>query len=130
MNHNGGLILKFGVDELLTELLKNREDHKVIYEEAVAGFKEAVGKFAAKIIAILEEGNIPDPHTGLQVPQHHLNKYDTAIKMLQMTTETELQLTQEQFNCYVMDQWHFQQQFLTGASHYNSTRALRKMSEF
>jgi hypothetical protein len=129
MNRSGGLVLRFKVDDLLKELRTNRADHEKIFNEAMTGFKKAFKKKLVELSNALEKGQTPQPNLGLTVPTNSLAQYDTAIKMLDLTTESELELTQDQFNCYVMDQWHFQQNFLRSAMMYDSNSARMKFMD-
>ena len=138
MNRNGKGInnLEFKTKEVLSALESNRAQHKQVYEEAVEGYKAALIDAYKTAIADLDsairelEDKLPSSvymgdresidYPSLVAP-HHLDEYDTAIKMLEMTTDEKIVLTQEQFHCYVMDKWSWSQAFVGANSAYTTT---------
>jgi len=44
-------------------------------------------------------------------PSEHTKDYDRAIKALEMTTLTEINLTEQQFAAWVMDDWSWKAAF-------------------
>jgi hypothetical protein len=118
----GGLELEFKVHELLVALKENRDEHEKIFNEAVEGFHKEYKEKLVQLVADAEEGKFyKRPQMNLTAPVNHLAEYNTAIRMLEMTTAQTITLTQEQFNCYVMDQWFFQHEFLLSNSLYSGT---------
>lgn len=91
--------------EVLVALRENRAEHKEIYDEAVEGFKKkAKEKLQAKLDA-LESGKYVDVNVSLRKPQHYLKTFDRIIRMLEMSIDDEITLTEGQFSAYVMNDW-------------------------
>jgi hypothetical protein len=55
-------------------------------------------------------------------PMDQTRDYDRAITMLDMTTADDIELTPEQFQCYVMDDWSWKHQFSASNSNYTRTK--------
>lgn len=126
-------------EDLLGKIKANRESHIREYKEACAGYKDAA---LAKIdevfdelkdrIANLKEGHVIElvaVHFGLEVPVSYESHYDRAIGMLEMSLDTEVEITSEEYQQYVMDDWQWKESFTTTAASYspaNIQKILRK----
>lgn len=123
--------VKVGRDELLTTVRLNFEKHKADYNEAVDDYKVLVVKLAkdnAKIakvnVKMANAFRIKDIKHFSNVPSapvHYSKEYERAIKMLEMSVESEIDLEEEIFNQLVMDEWSWKHHFV-GAN--MSTKAL------
>jgi len=51
-------------------------------------------------------------------PMNQTPEYDQAIRMLEMSVEDEVELTAGEFSQFVMDRWHWKQQFSATNSAY------------
>lgn len=110
-------------DELLDKLHENRAQHRKIFLEAVDGFR-------TKAIELLEAA-LDDARAGrrvkasfhLQQPVDQTREYDRTIKMLEMSVDSHVELTAQEFEAYVMDRWAWKHQFLTANSFYSTTAA-------
>lgn len=105
----------------LKDILKdNRLKHVTEYEEAMKEFrKEAIKKMAYNLETAQGGGEI-EVALGLVRPQSFQEHYDTAIRMLEMSTEKEVELTVEEFRQYVEDKWQWKHQFISSTSMYNN----------
>lgn len=126
--------------QLLATLIENREKHRAEYLLAVAGYKDMATKKLAtlhgKAKASLEESygllqsriDKCDPTDEdnalndqitlisaqcftLKVPKDHTKSYDVAIKMAEWEVNENVTLEQAQFQCFVLDDWDWQQEF-------------------
>lgn len=98
-------------DELLETVRANRANHRKIFLEAVDGFR-------AKAIELLNErlkeavaGRRVDVSIRLPRPVDQTRDYDKIIKMLEMSVDDEIELTQQEFAQYAMDDWSWKKQF-------------------
>ena len=57
-------------------------------------------------------------HFDLPVPHDHSAEYDRAIKMVEMSVDENLELTEPEFAQLVMDDWGWKQQFTASNSRY------------
>lgn len=127
------------VSDLLAKLKENRQKHQEEYQESVAGYKVLAGERLARLREKAESALVanfdriaekidefdPEDEEGLtdqvtlitsmtfnlKVPQDHTRSYDVAIEMAEWETREEIELTQAQFQCFVLDDWEWQQEF-------------------
>lgn len=111
--------------ELLKKVKANRKTHRKIYAEAVEGYRKALlREFEARVEELrTANGRVPDRTVNIVEPQVHIEEYDLAIAMLEMSTEKEVVVTAQQFNQLVLDNWGWKQLFLSSNSAYSATAA-------
>ena len=123
--------------KLLDTLKTNRETHQREYRESVAGYRQAAIKelerqLAKAVRLVQENGSIirmkiekfdPDDPLddlvtvissisfNLEVPKDHTKSYDVAIEMATWEVSETIELTQSQFQCFVMDDWEWKREF-------------------
>jgi hypothetical protein len=133
--------MSFKKEEVIEILRENRAEHQKIYDEAIEGYRKKLVEALDKAIKMieekrdeLEEKRLPKPHlkdwplNGLNVPGNSLNEYDTVLEMLQLTPDETIVLDQDQYNCYMKDNWHWMKDFLMSNSAYSSS-AVMKLSK-
>jgi hypothetical protein len=93
------------VADLRAEIQANRDNHRAIFEEAVR-------KFRAEMISVLDKrlndakaGRHVDQYLGLLEPEDHTRDYDRVLKMLDMHDDEHIEIDQDEFAQYVMDDW-------------------------
>lgn len=107
--------------ELLEILRKNREQHKKIWEEALEGYRVEMVKRLDRFLVEVKEGKLISQQIGLPVPTNETGSYDTAIKMLEMGTDTIIILSAQDFACLVEDKWEWKRNFILSNSGYSGT---------
>ena len=107
--------------ELLDKLKANRQDHRAVFLEALSGFR-------TEVIAALEErledarkGRRVNLRLGLIQPMDQTKEYDRAICMCEMSVDDTIELTEEAFGNYVMDDWAWKSGWLATNSAYSAT---------
>lgn len=114
---------------LLDKLEQNKTAHDEAFHEASAAFYE---KFSKELEAVTEhvaseELNYHQAIRELQAerpPQGHCDEYEREIQMLEFEEGETIKLTSEEFTRYVLDEWHWKEEFAT--SYLNTTgKALR-----
>lgn len=108
-------------DELLTRIRANRENHTKIFEEAMVTYRQMAIEELDKMLAEARAGKRIRRQLQLVEPMNQCREYDRVIAMLEMSTEDEIEISQGEFACYVLDQWAWRQQFLSSNSLYSST---------
>ncbi len=91
--------------ELLEILRTNRAEHKKIFEEAVEGYRQTLLSLLEARVSELKDGKQVRHYIDMDEPMCQIVEYDTAIKMVEMSVDEELELTEKQFRELVMDQW-------------------------
>lgn len=115
--------MKVDKAELLNILQKNRDKHRAIFEEALEGYKKEVIALLEKKLATVKRGKIVSHIIRLETPRDQTKDYDRVIGMLNMSTETEVELTEQDYSQYVLDDWTWKNQFLHSNSFYSKTAA-------
>lgn len=107
--------------DLLERLKGNRDKHRAIFVEAQEGYR-------AMAIAELDEW-MAEARAGKRIrrtltlvePIDQTKEYDRAIQMLEMSIDETLLLSETDFQCYVMDEWHWKHQFNASNMRYSKT---------
>lgn len=114
-------------DDLLGKLRENRDDHRRIFEEALAGFGREVAMQLERTLRDIRAGRNRDVRVYASVPKDHTNDYNRAIAMIEMSIGDDITLSESDFAQYVMDDWGWQDQFLSNS--YGSKTATGKFSD-
>ena len=112
--------------ELLRKVRENRETHIREYVEADEGWIEEVEKALVEMLEKFRSGDFSTTNRraayDLPRPKSHVDEYDTAIAMLEMSVDAEVELMEHEFQQYVMDEWHWTRDFKLSNSAYNGGR--------
>ena len=104
--------------DLASILAENRKKHKAEYEEAFEGYiKTAIEKLEENL-AKFKEGEITKLRWNEQPPTSNVKDYDRVIKMLEMSTDDKIELTSEEFENFVQDDWHWKETWRLSNSKY------------
>ena len=111
-------MMNFPVGKLKEVIQKNRDNHWSTFEKAQTKYREMA-------IAELERG-IADAKAGRRImrslnlvePFDQTKDYDRVLSMLSMTSDTNIELTEQQYSQYILDQWSWKAQFDTANSSY------------
>lgn len=114
--------VKVNRTQLLTTLEGNRDKHKAEYEEAIAGYKQAAAQALREQADKVAEDHTVRTAVSLPKPEDHTEDYDDAIEMLSWSTEDEVEIEQHDFRNFVLDKWHWKEQFAATTQAYNSHR--------
>ena len=108
--------------ELLEVLRTNRAKHEEEYKEAHKNYLEEVYTTLKRSLENLDGKEDPELSklTMLIRPKNYLQEYDRAIKMIEMTTQDEITLTEDDFDKLVLDNWQWKDNFTAMNSFYNS----------
>lgn len=133
-------------DDLLETLKTNKEAHKKAYEQAVKDYKEVACAELEKAFTKAKrslDGNLkelknrvldderdtpeqiillPQIMVKLPVPQDHSRSYEVAIQMARWEVNDTVELTQSQFQCFVLDDWDWKRKFESDNATYASFR--------
>lgn len=107
-------------EDLTKAVQANRDEHRKIFEEAVEGYKKRAIELLEQHIDRIKKGRVERITVSMPVPEDHTHDYDRVLKMLNMSTATEVELDEHRFAQYVMDDWAWQRQFLTDSSAFSA----------
>jgi hypothetical protein len=97
--------------ELLSTVRENRDKHRAIFEDAVKGYREKVVHALEQRLTDAKAGRRINTYINLPTPVDQTREYNKIIKMLEMSVDDEIELTQNEFAMYVMDDWVWKKQF-------------------
>ena len=98
-------------DEFLVEVTANREAHREVFEKALDSFHRRLKAELDQRVRDLKAGRRINQYIGLPEPEDHTADYDRIITMAEMSIDDTIQLSEDEFAMYVMDQWRWKQGF-------------------
>jgi hypothetical protein len=131
---------------LLEKVKANLDQHKKDYEQACKDYAdEARAVLAEKLAAIqaefkkvaeaVEKGGLKPAKVALSmdlisvrltVPESHEKDYLKAVAMLEMSTQDEVELEQDDFSRLVMDEWGWKEAFRETVAFYGNNKVWRE----
>lgn len=105
-------------DELVEVLQKNRERHGEVFEKAYGRFMQAVERELEARLHRIRRGKTVDLAIRLPEPRNMEDSYERALQMLAMETRDEVELSEQEFQQFVQDDWSWKREFATTASRY------------
>jgi hypothetical protein len=117
--------VKIKSDDLLKVLRENRTTHVSEFNTANEEYRKDVVSEMKKNLKQAQAGGELVTFIQLVQPQNFAASYDTAIKMLEMSADELVELTMQEFQQYVEDNWHWKGTFLASTSMYNAKAAMK-----
>ena len=105
-------------EELVEVLQKNRERHGGVFEESYKKFIKAVESELEARLARIRRGKSVELHIRLPEPRNMTESYDRALQMLEMETRDEIELSEQEFQQFVQDDWTWKREFVSTAASY------------
>lgn len=135
-NRERNVMNSVNVDRLnLLEILRqNLKSHVTEYEELIDLYKKTALeiantnlKIAKENVKIVEDSkSVPFELKPLKsmpvIPTCYDKEYNRAIRMLELSTDTVINLEQDVFNQLVLDEWGWKQSFNTTSAFYKNVR--------
>lgn len=118
--------VKVKKSELLAKLRHNRSEHREIFEEASEAFRQEVIRVLDERLADAKSGKRIRLRIDLTQPMDQTNEYDQAIAMCEMSVDDVIELSYENFRNYVLDRWHWRDQFIAANATYSAKAAAMK----
>jgi len=106
---------------LIKTLEQNRQKHRAIFEEALEGYKTAIIAWLEKRLELVKQGKIINHYIQMEQPKDQTKDYDRAIGMLKLSLDKQIELTEQDYSQYVLDDWSWKKQFLHSNSAYSKT---------
>lgn len=105
-------------DKLLEVVKANRAKHREIFLQAQEEFRKRAIDELEQRLADAREGKHFDQHLGMVEPVDRTQDYDRIISMLEMSVDDQVDLTQDEYAAYVMDDWSWKRQWVQANSAY------------
>jgi hypothetical protein len=114
--------------KLVEILTTNRAKHLAEYNKAVTEFRQAARKILQDALDSVVADDAPidlkdklkDMYVRLPAPSQFLKEYDKALKMLELSTKDEIELTEDEFSSYIDDDWAWKATFSASNRAYGS----------
>jgi len=137
-------VLTFPKAFLLEKLRENRARHEEIFDEAMVSYREEVlegleglsetlNDKIGDLVECLDTTRSNEDKTEsfrdydfsvsplyLTKPSNHLIDYDRTILMIKNCQQGDIELSQQEYSQYVMDNWDWQQSFMTSNSSHSA----------
>lgn len=97
--------------KLLNTLRDNKNKHVKTVQETQEGYRESVIKILSSRLKEIKNGGKINLHFNLPTPEDHTADYTIAVGMLEWCLEDVIQLTKENYENFVLDQWSWSTNF-------------------
>lgn len=106
--------------ELLTNLKINLKQHKIDVKEALEARHNEIEEYFIQAQETMSNNPSYQPKENINfpLPQDNSAEYSRAIRMVEMSVETIIELTEDQFDKLVMDNWHWKQDLIRTSAIY------------
>jgi len=104
---------------LLAIVRENREKHRAIFLEAQEGFRAQAIAELDRLLENAKAGRRIPRSWSMLAPVDQTKEYDRVLKMLEMSVDDIVELSQHDFARYVMDDWEWREQFLASNARYS-----------
>lgn len=112
--------VKIEREKLLAIVTENKAKHITEYTEAVIDYKLAVTKVCTFNISEIEASRIDKLKEVPNQPTSYENSYVRAIRMLELSADSIIEVDELTFNQLVLDEWQWKNSFTTSNSFYKS----------
>lgn len=116
------ITIKVETAMLRDRIQENRDKHRMIFEDALDGFRAQV---IAQLEARLEQmrnGKMIELAIRLPQPVDHTEDYDRVLDMLDMHVKDTIDISNDEFAMYVRDDWAWKREFAATTSNYTTLR--------
>lgn len=105
-------------DQLLATLKDNREAHRELFLKAQDAFRERVIEVLDHKLAEAREGHKVELWIRLPEPEDHTDSFDRAIAMVEWAVGDTIELSEKDFQRYVLNLWEWEQAFAANTMSY------------
>ena len=106
--------------ELLGILQANRAKHRGVFEQACEGYRKRAIAELESALQDARAGRRIRRHIQLVEPEDHTKDYDRAIRMMELEVNETVELGENQFAMFVMDEWSWMGSFTASNAPYTT----------
>lgn len=99
-------VIKVNKQKLIDKIIENKNNHSAEYEKAVKAYKIEAERQLKKQLADLESGSLKI-NVNLTSPTNKTDEYDKILSMFKWEEEDIVELSQGEFNEYILDETQF-----------------------
>ena len=107
--------------KLIETVKENREAHRDIFLEAQKGYRKQAIELLDESLRCARNGKKFKMMFSLPAPVDQTEEYDKALKMLEWSVDDNIELGEQAFRQYVLDDWSWSMAFSTTNSRYTAT---------
>jgi hypothetical protein len=104
--------------DLLAVMRENLSKHRAIFEEALDGYMSEAVRHLEIMLAEAKARKRIRRSLELIEPKDQSRDYQRVIRMLEMSVDEEIRITEAEFAQYVLDDWNWKTQFTASVSNY------------
>lgn len=115
--------VKMDKAELLAIVRENKEKHIREYNEAVEDYKKAAVKLAQENLELANTGDLDKISKIKSMPSKptsYEDSYTRAIRMLELSVESIIEIEEQIFNQLVLDEWQWKHNFAVASALYKT----------
>jgi hypothetical protein len=115
--------VKMDKAELLNIVRENKEKHIREYNEAVEDYKKAAVKLAQENLELANTGDLDKISKIKSLPSKptsYEDSYTRAIRMLELSVESIIEIEEQIFNQLVLDEWQWKHNFAVASALYKT----------
>lgn len=118
-------------EKLIAILTKNRSEHRDIFLAAQKKYREVVIEILDEQLKLAREGKpfLLARLTMLSAPQDHTKEYDTILRMLELSLDDVVTLSNSQFTQLVEDRWGWSRSWAASNSPYVTSSKLQEIND-
>lgn len=109
-------------EALLESLTANRTNHRSEFLAAQQGWKAVILEELERRLADARAGRKVHATFNFPEPQDHTKAYDRVIRMVEMEVNDTIEMAENDFAMYVMDDWEWKAQWTVSNAVYTSGR--------
>jgi hypothetical protein len=103
--------VKVAKQELIARVQGNMETHRADFDAGLETYRKAVVQELEEWLDQARKGKRIRAYTELRAPEDHMEDYRQVLDMLEMSVDTEIELTHQEFSQFVRDDWGWKEQF-------------------
>ncbi|GAB3862582.1 hypothetical protein GCM10028801_28330 [Nocardioides maradonensis] len=116
-------VIKVDRDEFVAKVQQNRDNHRAVFERALEGYRDRWIRELEQRLHDVRRGRAIDQYFRLPEPEDHTDDYDRVLTMARMQIDDVIELSEDEFAMYVMDQWAWKSDFASTTSRYVRRRS-------
>jgi len=92
-------------NDLLCKLQDNLDQHREMFEEAIEGYRKKAIEVLNERIDAIKKSPYDHCHVMLTMPSDHSDDYKRVILMVEADVREVIELSEQEFAQYFMDDW-------------------------
>ena len=112
--------MEFRVKDVIEKVTENKEKHLADYEAAKQAYKQESLALLEKALADAKLGKFPETQfvSLPPKPKSYIPSYDRIISMLNLTSQKTVELSEQDYSKYILDNWEWKELFTSTSAYY------------